>query len=437
MSDQSGGGLRRRFHLLWNRPEGREAVIDGVRAIAVLWVILLHVFFFHFGTFPDQVLAVFNGAATKWILQGLLGVDLFFVISGYLIGTILLREHRASGSISMRRFYARRFLRLIPVYCVVMLLAAPLLQDIPPTAFLKEVSPSGNVEYAWANLLYVNNLLSIEHQYMPWCWSLAIEEQFYLIAPIFLLLVLGRGRRALLWMGLLLLASSAIRYGVCVTNEFVPPLEARPSEAEWTKQFDVIYDKLHVRFGGLLAGMMGAYVALHHLEQLKRWIGGPVRSTVILACCAFVFVLVACTAFTAPTFADVDPTLSQLFFAVHRDLFSVAVIVGILVACHGQGRFADGLARLLSARVLYPVAQLSYTAYLVHEVVMIWLYPMLAPALTDAGFSATATIAVDGVVAVIVTAAVCVVLFLFVEMPSMEWRGSARFRRLSGERAAP
>ena len=61
----------------------------------------------------------------------------------------------------------------------------------------------------------------------------------------------------------------------------------------------------------------------------------------------------------------------------------MSAIVGILVACHGQGRFADGLARLLSARVLYPVAQLSYTAYLVHEVVMIWLYLMLAPALTD------------------------------------------------------
>ena len=193
--------MRHATATLIDRPSFHEPVIDGIRAIAILWVFLLHVVFFHFGAYPDYVIGIFNSPATQWIGQGDLGVDLFFVISGYLIGTILLKERQKTGRIDFKRFYGRRFLRLIPVYTVVMVMGIYFLRNIPKSAILMDIAPSGNIEYAWTNILYVNNFVTVSKQYMPWCWSLAIEEQFYLLAPLFLLLVVGRTRMPVAAMG--------------------------------------------------------------------------------------------------------------------------------------------------------------------------------------------------------------------------------------------
>jgi peptidoglycan/LPS O-acetylase OafA/YrhL len=101
-------------------------------------------------------------------------VDVFFVISGFIISHILMREHKATGRLDLKHFYLRRAIRLFPAYYVALGLYG-VLDPLP----LKNV---------WANLLYVNNFLPIEQQFMGWAWSLAIEEQFYIVFPIALLL---------------------------------------------------------------------------------------------------------------------------------------------------------------------------------------------------------------------------------------------------------
>lgn len=425
--------LRRSLSILVQRPPGRESVIDGVRAIAILWVFLLHVVFFHFGTFPGTVMGIFSGTWTQWIRQGVLGVDLFFVISGYLIGSILLTEYRESGGIQLRRFYARRFLRLIPVYVAVMLLAAPFLQDIPRTAILADISPTGNLENAWSNLLYVNNFVTIQEQYMGWCWSLAIEEQFYMLAPLLLLLVLGRSRRPLVWMFVLLALSGFIRLAIIRGYGFVPPFQDSPDMPSWSLRFDTIYDKLHVRYGGLLAGVIGAYLSVFHPEKLRAWIGGRGRATAIAVVSLCVFGYIACLSFSSPQFEHMPTWLAQVMHSHHRDVFSVAALLIILVAIHGRGPVAAGLQRSLSSRLLYPIAQLSYSIYLVHEVVMIWVFPKTTAYLTgELGWGAGAVMAFNGALAVLLTATVAGLLFVLVEHPSMEYRKSERFRRLAG-----
>jgi peptidoglycan/LPS O-acetylase OafA/YrhL len=111
------------------------------------------------------------------------------VISGFLMGSILFGEFKPTGRLEVVRFYARRFLRLIPVYIVAMALGLFFLHGVPgkPVWY--------NAENSWANLLYVNNFLPIAQQYMGWCWSLAIEEQFYLLLPACILLFMGLGKR--------------------------------------------------------------------------------------------------------------------------------------------------------------------------------------------------------------------------------------------------
>ncbi len=158
--------------------------LDGLRGIAVSAVLLYH-------------------AGVGWARGGFLGVDVFFVLSGFLITTLLLAERRAWGRIDLVDFYRRRARRLLPALFSVVLAVAVWARLAAPTDKLGSIRADGV-----ASLLYVANLRFIvdNQSYFdrfgdpsPFrhMWSLAIEEQFYVAYPIFLigLLTLTRGNR--------------------------------------------------------------------------------------------------------------------------------------------------------------------------------------------------------------------------------------------------
>lgn len=158
--EQGGGGAPADPHatFLATRTFGS---LDGLRALSII-AVLWH----HSGGERGAGLAG----------RGFLGVDLFFVISGFLIVTLLLRERRRSGNISLKAFYIRRALRIFPPYYL-------MLAVVTAATFLKPGNDSANVRadlpYALAyvaNLVPMRSLLSIT-------WSLATEEQFYLVVP--------------------------------------------------------------------------------------------------------------------------------------------------------------------------------------------------------------------------------------------------------------
>ena len=136
--------------------------LDGLRAVAILAVI-----WHHYGqTIPGLAITT----------RGYLGVDLFFILSGFLIVTLLLRERRRSGSIWLKGFYVRRFLRIFPPYYL-------MLSIVLATAFLKPGHNSIAIRHDFpfaalylSNLVPMNSLLAIS-------WSLSAEEQFYLVVP--------------------------------------------------------------------------------------------------------------------------------------------------------------------------------------------------------------------------------------------------------------
>ncbi len=154
--------------------------IDGLRALAVLPVILFHAGF-----------KIFSG--------GFVGVDVFFVISGFLITTILLSELEA-GNFSLINFYERRARRILPVLFFVMLLCLPFawIWLIPDD--MKSFSQS-----VVAVSLYASNILfwgtsgyfdsAAELKPLLHTWSLAVEEQYYLFFPVFLMLAWRFGKR--------------------------------------------------------------------------------------------------------------------------------------------------------------------------------------------------------------------------------------------------
>ncbi|MBT8408027.1 MAG: acyltransferase [Alphaproteobacteria bacterium] len=166
--------------------------IDGLRAIAVLSVML-----YHFGV-PG-----FSG--------GFVGVDVFFVISGFLIGGILWRELQANGRIALGRFYLRRFRRLAPAFftmiAVVTLVAWVVLLPFEFREYGKILIAAtvylSNVQF-WRDAGYFD--AASDEKLLLHTWSLAVEEQFYIFLPLFLVL-LARFRRSLV--GLLGLIAAA------------------------------------------------------------------------------------------------------------------------------------------------------------------------------------------------------------------------------------
>jgi peptidoglycan/LPS O-acetylase OafA/YrhL len=172
------------------RRTGRRKPLDGVRAIAVLAVVASHTFIRAGG--------------------GFLGVDVFFVLSGYLITSLLLKEKASTGRIDFVGFYRRRVARLAPAYMLMLALTVPMMlgplnaQTGWPVPFAVGITLVYGAN--WANLVNPDALGPLLHT-----WSLSIEEQFYLIWPIVFVTLLRRSRSLTGWLAAAALASIVTR----------------------------------------------------------------------------------------------------------------------------------------------------------------------------------------------------------------------------------
>jgi peptidoglycan/LPS O-acetylase OafA/YrhL len=152
----------------------RQPGLDLLRAFAIVVVV-----FYHAGIFGFAL----PGRAHRF---GWIGVDLFFVLSGYLIGGQLLAQLARHRSIKLRRFFGRRALRIMPAYFAVLAIYFLL----PAWREFAEISP------LWKYLLSVQNIDLRGGTAFSHAWSLAIEDQFYLLLPFALLFIRGRPRAA-------------------------------------------------------------------------------------------------------------------------------------------------------------------------------------------------------------------------------------------------
>ncbi len=144
--------------------------LDGLRGVAIIWVMLYH-------------------AGVPFFRGGFIGVDIFFVLSGFLISLLLIQEFDRSNSINFKSFYMRRILRLGPALGVMVIVFC-----LASFAFLGEEKANSNYIDALISLAYLSNwarAFSIHPpDFLGHTWSLSIEEQFYIIWPILLLTTL-------------------------------------------------------------------------------------------------------------------------------------------------------------------------------------------------------------------------------------------------------
>ncbi len=324
--------------------------LDVMRALAVVAVMIYH-------------------ANSDWLKGGFLGVEVFFVISGYLITLLLIAEKERSGEISLSQFWLRRARRLLPALGVLMLLLSLWTALFESDALGKL---RGDV---LAGLFYVSNWYQIfigagyaaANDFAPLrhLWSLAVEEQFYIVWPLVMLLLLRRGPRRISdtarW---LFLASIVVTVVVALLYHPGPVgTVTETPEAYWQifgrdiSKADALYLSTVTRASGLLLGCAFAMVWRPH--AIMR---GPLRHKSglldLLSIIGLVWLGVMCVTVGFLDADGADPILFRGGFF----MTSVATLMMIAAVTHPQ----SVSSRALATPVLLWIGTRSYGLYLFH-----------------------------------------------------------------------
>lgn len=360
-----------------------QAQLPGLtllRAIAIVWVMLYHLESYGL---PLPALAS----------HGWMGVDLFFVLSGYLIGGQLLRPCAAGAAPDFQQFFLRRAFRVLPAYLTVLALYA---------AF-PGLNEAEGMQPLWQFLTFTVNLFPdyLHSRAFSHAWSLSVEEQFYVLLP---LLVWGLARKPAAWkvstvVVALLLGGMLLRgmlwYGHMAAQ--VGTAEAPMAALLW--YVESIYNPTYARLDGLLAGVVVALIQVFR----PRW---------------WAWAMAYCKCFLLAGVAGLALSLRLNPVSAHGVVFGFPLLSAslalILVALAGPATVKRGWSGW-SIPGAAPVAAMAFSLYLTHKLVFHWVRALMGGLLEGNGVLAFiaymgAALAVGGL------------LYVLVERPGQRWR---------------
>ena len=347
--------------------------IDSLRALAVLAVIIYHV-------------------DVNYLPGGFLGVDLFFVLSGYLISSLIIKEFRKTGTVNLYNFYIRRARRLLPavyfmitVGLVVMVLFNEVLLRKSHLDAIFGYIYSSNWWYIFHKLDYFDSFGA--QSPFKHLWSLAIEEQFYMIFPLLFLLVNGKKKskdgtyklnKNFLYVVLGLILVSLIAHILL---------------------FDInnisrIYFGTDTRAFSLLVGVVGAI--LYPMERLHSKVTpqqNMLYSVVSLASIATLIIVMVYT--------------SEYNTWLYRGGFLLVAILGLIVII-SSGKQHTLMSKLLSFKPIVFIGKISYSLYLWHFPILVLTTPVSEIGNPNIFFV---------ILRIVLTFAVAIVSYVFVETP--------------------
>lgn len=310
------------FNVLGYRPE-----LDGFRGISIILVFIHHVFH-----------SILPG--------GFLGVDMFFVLSGFLITSLLLQEWHFDRKISLKNFYIRRLFRLMPAVFFISLLLFGY-----AFAFLDESAASNTFKGIWLTLSYNSNWFyafnfASANNPLGVTWSLAIEEQFYLVFPV------------LLYFALRYKFSNRQIVSILIVSIILIAVH-RKILADQGASTQLLYYSSDTRADALLIGCVTAFVYSYNLLPFKK-IEGYLK---IFAVISLIFLI-----FMNAT-ADASDTI--LYNQALYSFVALAVSALLIILLVYKARFA---VKALSFAPLVWIGRVSYGLYLWHWTIRYFVY---------------------------------------------------------------
>ena len=410
--------LEKNLEYLVNRPSGAIMPLDGIRSIAVIYVLVYHAFHLTqnlFSGVPGGV-ELFESHLNNfpfwlnWVWHGDRGVDIFFVISGFLIGGLLFNEYKRDNRINLLAFYWRRVIRLMPLYVLLIVI-------------FYMFGPERGRDYVWANFLYINNFLSAKNVFIDWSWSLAVEQQFYVALPIFLLLIFFKTEYKFLSLTALFMLSFVVRFII---------LQSDPSLIEvnnCNNMFNVLpgftanlgeklYSNFYSRYGALMVGVIASYCTVYKHEQMVVFFKRKIADLLFVIALIFIVIWVSLPVFK-PSFQP-SAFLFKAYLVFDRNLFSIATGYIMLAVIYPAG-LRMCVAGFLSIKPFYITAQLSYGIYLFHPLVL-YIAGSLVMAFFPSEYMAIGGAFVLSVLTLFICSVLCSLTYLFIERPFMNMR---------------
>jgi peptidoglycan/LPS O-acetylase OafA/YrhL len=361
--------LRNGWNNLATRPANNIPSLDLLRSLAILLVIVGHLG--HYFANNPAIMRL------PFVSLGWTGVDLFFVLSGYLIGRQLWKEIQATGSIRIGQFLLRRGMRIWPLYFAFLVLP------------IGHAIQRGNWSKApWSDIFFVSN-------YIPGAisggWSLSSEEQFYIILPITLFVLVHFLKIRHLWiLPVLWLFSLPIIRWFTLSH-------ATPGPGQTA--VDLIYYPLQTHSDGLAAGLLIAWVAVAYPHLWKR-IGTPFALGLLVAVGA----------------------LAAVFDRKNQGVFSftgLGLVYGALTLLALRASF---FSRISKWQGFFVLSRLSYGMYLNHLLVLTYFEPRLRPYFGQGYWSFVGY----GTIAILACMLFAYIGFSFIELPFLDLRDAKR-----------
>lgn len=278
-------------------------------------------------------------------------------------------------------YYVHRVIRLTPTYMLILAVAVtvyPRLGEGPMWQGDQDSAIHNCYKTWWGNLFYVNNFFNLnpgEEMCMGWSWYLAVDMQFYIFAPILLVLLFVIPIAGIIVSVLLIAVSALIRALFVVNNGYPPTVTSTVNASKFFGLGDFardVYFKPYTRCGPYILGILLGYLVWKTrgtLPHMKKWLKLLIWTLIFLSTFAVIFGL-----YSYVIGGHMSPTVRGTYAAINRTLWGAAVCGVIYMCLQGHGGIAD---TFLSWKLWVPLSRLTYCAYLIHPLVIKFFYSTL------------------------------------------------------------
>lgn len=342
--------------------------LNGIRVLSMVWIVFCHNYMMIVSSTLSNTIEIYEWVKSyhsMLVIGGTVSVDSFLLLSGMLIAWSILKELNANRKLNVPLMYLHRYLRLTPAFAALVLFTCTLMKYCGSGPFWNSLIKSTQVacdKYWWSALLYVQNYVNPNRICLGHSWYLSVDMQLYLVSPLIVYSLWRWGRRALIVIAGLILASMGCVLGSFLVNDFW--LAFVDSGRSGNSRMALTYQPTHTRMGAWLLGIILGYVLFqtkHRRVVMSKavvTIGWTVSLTAMLA------IIFGDYPFQQPdSYMNHNIAWDAIYESTNRVAWS-GCLGWIVFACvNGYG---GPVNTLLSLSVWQPLGRLSYSIYLLH-----------------------------------------------------------------------